>query len=66
MTIQIATVSQHRAVGVSDGMPFGVQFLGRPFTEPALIRLASGYEATMHHRKAPASTPPLAGETIGR
>ncbi|MBA4285058.1 MAG: amidase [Xanthomonadaceae bacterium] len=48
----------------SDGMPFAVQFLGKPFTEPTLIRLASGYEAATHHRKAPALTPPLAGETL--
>jgi amidase len=48
----------------SDGMPFGVQFLGRPFTEPMLIKLASGYEAATKHRKAPASTPALPGEVI--
>lgn len=48
----------------SDGMPFAVQFLGRPFAEPTLIKLASGYEATSKHRKAPASTPPLAGESF--
>ena len=48
----------------SDGMPFAVQFLGAPFTEPKLITLASGYEATTKHRKAPALTPALAGETI--
>jgi Asp-tRNA(Asn)/Glu-tRNA(Gln) amidotransferase A subunit family amidase len=48
----------------SDGMPFGVQFLGRPFTEPALIQVASGYEATTRHRMAPASVPALPGETI--
>jgi len=48
----------------SDGMPFAVQFLGKPFTEPTLIRLASGYEAVGHHRKAPASTPALPGETF--
>jgi amidase len=48
----------------SDGMPFGVQFLGKSFTEPTLIRLASGYEAASRHRKAPASTPPLTGETF--
>ncbi|HMN43703.1 MAG TPA: amidase family protein [Povalibacter sp.] len=46
----------------SDGMPFGVQFLGKPFAEPLLIKVASGYEAATHHRKAPALTPPLAGE----
>lgn len=48
----------------SDGMPFAVQFLGKPFTEPTLIKLASGYEAATHHRKAPALTPALAGETL--
>ena len=48
----------------SDGMPFGVQFLGRPFSEPTLIKVASGYEAVTHHRKAPASTPALPGESI--
>jgi amidase len=48
----------------SDGMPFAVQFLGRPFTEPTLIRLASGFEAATRHRKSPALTPPLAGETF--
>ena len=47
-----------------DGMPFGVQFLGRPFTEPVLIKVASGFEASTGHRKPPQSTPPLAGETI--
>ena len=48
----------------SDGMPFGIQFLGRPFTEPVLIKLASGYEAATHHRKPAPLTPPLPGETI--
>lgn len=46
----------------SDGMPFGVQFLGKPFTEPTLITLASGYEAVSKHRKAPALTPALPDE----
>jgi Asp-tRNA(Asn)/Glu-tRNA(Gln) amidotransferase A subunit family amidase len=48
----------------SDGMPFAVQFLGKPFTEPTLIKLASGFEATTNHRKAPVTTPALPGETI--
>ena len=48
----------------ADGMPFGVQFLGRNFSEPTLIKIASGFEAAVPHRKAPASTPPLPGETI--
>jgi len=48
----------------SSAMPFGVQFLGRKFTEPTLIKLASGWEAATQHRVAPASTPALPGETI--
>jgi Asp-tRNA(Asn)/Glu-tRNA(Gln) amidotransferase A subunit family amidase len=48
----------------SDGMPFAVQFLGASFSEPKLITLASGYESATKHRKAPAVTPPLQGETI--
>lgn len=46
----------------SDGMPLGMQLLGRPFTEPTLIRIASGYEAVSQHRKAPIGTPALPGE----
>lgn len=49
----------------ADGMPFAVQFLGRPFSEPTLIKVASGFEAKTGHRKAPKSTPALAGESIG-
>ena len=42
------------------GVPIGVEFLGRPFSEPVLIRLASAFEHQTRHRRAPASTPPLA------
>lgn len=48
----------------SDGMPFGMQVIGRPFSEPTLIKIASGFEAVTRHRKAPASTPALPGESI--
>jgi amidase len=48
----------------SNGMPFGIQFLGRKFSEPVLIKVGSGFEAATKHRKAPASTPALPGETI--
>ena len=46
----------------SDGMPFGVQFLGRYFTEPTLIRVASGFEAATRHRQPAPLTPALPGE----
>lgn len=34
-------------------LPAGLQFLGRLFDEPTLIRLAYGYEQQTHHRVAP-------------
>jgi len=46
----------------SDGMPFGLQLLARPFDEATLIKVGSGYEAVSKNRKSPASTPPLKGE----
>jgi len=48
----------------ADGNPVGLEILGRPWTEPTLIKLASGFEAVTHNRKLPPSTPALAGETI--
>ena len=43
----------------SDGIPAGVAFLGLPYSEPTLIKLAYAYEQATHHRKPPASTPGL-------
>jgi amidase len=48
----------------SDGMPFSIQFFGREFSEPTLIKIASGYEAASKHRRKPPATPALPGETI--
>ncbi len=46
--------------GFSDnGMPVGVEFLGRPFSEPDLLKLAYAFEQSTHHRRPPALTPPL-------
>ena len=42
-----------------DGMPVGVEFLGRPFSEPALLKIAYAFEQATHHRRAPALTPRL-------
>ncbi len=46
------------------GLPVGIEFLGQPFSEPTLIRLAYAFEQATRHRVSPATTPPLAGETI--
>ncbi len=37
----------------SEGLPAGLQFLGRMFSEPTLIRLSYSYEQGTKHRKAP-------------
>jgi amidase len=42
-----------------DGMPVGVELLGRPFAEADLLKLAYAFEQATHHRRAPALTPPL-------
>lgn len=44
----------------NDGIPAGLAFLGLPYSEPTLIKLAYAYEQATHHRKPPASTPSLA------
>jgi amidase len=43
----------------SDDLPVGITFLGRPYAEPTLLKLAYAYEQATHHRKPPKTTPPL-------
>ena len=64
---RLSTVTGHPTVIVPagftpDGMPLGIEFFGKLFTEAKLIGLAYAYEQATHHRKLPASTPPLPGE----
>lgn len=40
-------------------LPAGITFFGRAWSEPTLIKLAYSYEQATHHRRPPASTPPL-------
>lgn len=43
----------------SDGLPVGIELLGRPFDESTLISIAAGYEAHTTHRGLPSTTPPF-------
>lgn len=42
--------------------PIAIEFLGRPYSEPTLFKLAYAYEQTSKNRKIPPTTPPLPGE----
>jgi amidase len=42
--------------------PIAIEFLGRPYSEPVLFKLAYAYEQTSHRRLPPASVPALSGE----
>jgi Asp-tRNA(Asn)/Glu-tRNA(Gln) amidotransferase A subunit family amidase len=44
------------------GVPIGVEFLGRPFSEAQLFKLAYAFEQGTLFRRCPASTPALPGE----
>ena len=41
----------------ADGLPAGISFLGRPYDDGRMIRLAYAYEQATHHRRAPETTP---------
>jgi len=52
-----------RLVGpISARLPVGVDFVGRPFDEPMIIRIASAYESATKHRAPPRGFGPVAGE----
>ena len=46
----------------ADGNPIGLEILGRPWSEPTLIKLASGFEAVTKNRQLPKTTPALPSE----
>jgi Asp-tRNA(Asn)/Glu-tRNA(Gln) amidotransferase A subunit family amidase len=41
------------------GVPVGIEFLGRPWSEPVLIRIAYAFERATRFHRPPPSTPPL-------
>jgi amidase len=54
-------------MGMTFGVPVGISFMGTAFSEPELIKLASGFEATTHARVKPQllETLPLTSATSG-
>ena len=42
-----------------EGLPVGITFFGRAYSEAAMIKLAYAYEQSTHHRKPPKTTPAL-------
>jgi Asp-tRNA(Asn)/Glu-tRNA(Gln) amidotransferase A subunit family amidase len=44
----------------TDGLPVGITFFGRGYSEPTLLKLAYAYEQATHHRQPPKTTPALA------
>ena len=41
------------------GVPVGIEFLGRPWSENVLIEIVYGYEQATKHRRPPPTAPPL-------
>ncbi len=44
-----------------DNLPAGITFLGRPYADGLMIKLAFAYEQATRHRRPPATTPVLPG-----
>jgi hypothetical protein len=51
--------------GDSFGLPVGISFIGTAFSEPTLIKLASGFETATKARKKPEFLPALRDENPG-
>ncbi len=48
------------------GLPVGISFLGRAFSEPRLFALGYAFEQAARARRDPIHTPPLPGESVPR
>ena len=52
--------------GFAHGLPVGVSFFGRAWSEPTLIRIAYAYEQTTKHRRPPTFAATAAIEVVAR
>jgi Asp-tRNA(Asn)/Glu-tRNA(Gln) amidotransferase A subunit family amidase len=64
---RFAATLAYPALGVpaaynSHGLPIGIEFLGRPYSEGTLLRAAYDYERTTRHRRPPPTVPALPSE----
>lgn len=57
--VHASTITVPMGFTNNETLPAGLAFLGLPFAEPTLIKLAYAYEQATHHRKPPQSTPAL-------
>jgi Asp-tRNA(Asn)/Glu-tRNA(Gln) amidotransferase A subunit family amidase len=48
--------------GFADGLPVGIEVLGRAYSEGDLLKIAYSYEQATLHRRPPWTAPPLPGE----
>jgi amidase len=59
-TFLIYTASMTVPAGfTTEGLPVGITFFGRGYSEPTIIKLAYAYEQATMHRRPPSTTPPL-------
>ena len=54
--------------GYVQGLPVGINFMGRAYSEPTLIKLAYAFEQLTHARQVPKYLPtmPVADPSLGR
>ena len=48
----------------TDGVPVGIEFLGRRFAEATVLKLAYAFEQAYPHRRLPPSAPALGVEVL--
>ncbi|MDA0578565.1 MAG: amidase family protein [Verrucomicrobia bacterium] len=65
----LASVTGFPAISVpagftDDGLPVGMDILGKPFDDAKVVSFAYAFEQATHYRRAPASTPALRGAKI--
>jgi hypothetical protein len=51
---------------LGEGLPQGLQFLGRAWDEAKIIRYAYAYEQATQHRRSPPAVPPLPESLVSR